>query len=288
MPPRWGATPADIERAAHQFLDRIDGLDLNGIIVYDVQDESDRTSAPRPFPFAPTIDTRVFAQVLARQCALPMIVYKCIGQMNEAQWAQWLAESAMLYGVRHLSLVGRASQNSGDETVISLARATQMASAAGFSVGGVAIAERHSAARSESQRIIAKTRDGCSLFVTQAVYDADATIAMLRAYRRDCCAQELTPQRIVLTFTPCGSAKTLEFLRWLGVAIDERSARALLDAAAPLEKSIELCVDALQKILDDGSGKYLPLGINVENVSSKKSEAEGANRLLAALTNLLP
>ena len=49
-PPRADASEERVQRAASRLSVRTQGMDLDGLVVYDVQDESGRTSEPRPFP----------------------------------------------------------------------------------------------------------------------------------------------------------------------------------------------------------------------------------------------
>lgn len=55
-PPRQ-STPAErLPDIARATIERLDQLDLDGLILYDIDDESSRTPAERPFPFSPTVD----------------------------------------------------------------------------------------------------------------------------------------------------------------------------------------------------------------------------------------
>jgi hypothetical protein len=49
-PPRSGSSDERIITAAAKLAERIQRLALDGLIVYDVQDESGRISVPKPFP----------------------------------------------------------------------------------------------------------------------------------------------------------------------------------------------------------------------------------------------
>ena len=50
---------------------------------------------------------------------------------------------------------------------------------------------------------------GAEWFVSQAVYDPAPTIRLLRDYGDACREAGLTPCKVVLTFAPCGRAKTM-------------------------------------------------------------------------------
>jgi 5,10-methylenetetrahydrofolate reductase len=60
---------------------------------------------------------------------------------------------------------------------------------------------------------------GCSFFITQIVWDVNGAKNLISDYFHGCAAQNLEPVPIVFSFSVCGSLKTLEFLRWLGVTV---------------------------------------------------------------------
>ena len=287
-PPRLGSTESDIASAAAKLAARIKMLPLDGMVVYDVQDESSRVSGPRPFPFLPTIDSRVYAKMLNDLSGIPVITYKCVAQMTKADWETWLGETALDFGLPCLSLVGRPSA-SASKAPMSLSEAVRIAASRqhNFTLGGVCIAERHKPGKSESQRMLQKAEDGCSFFISQAIYSPETTIQLLKDYWLDCRRLGIAPKRIVLTFTPCGRPKTLEFIRWLGVNISTTTEHAILSAANPVAKSIQICCETLSRILDQDACHSLPLGINVESVSISKMEIDGSIELFNALHNVL-
>jgi 5,10-methylenetetrahydrofolate reductase len=172
---------------------------------------------------------------------------------------------------------------------LSLSRAIRIAAghAAGFTVGGVVIAERHNAQRSEAARLLAKGIEGCSYFVSQTVYHAPPTRRLLADYLRDCRGAGTEPKRVILTFAPCGREKTLGFIRWLGVNVSRETERAILGAANPLAKSIEICCDNLRRILDQNYSNAIPLGVNVESVSINRDEIDASIDLFHALREVL-
>jgi hypothetical protein len=172
---------------------------------------------------------------------------------------------------------------------LALSRAVRLAAEhpARFTVGGVLIAERHNEERSEAARLLAKAVEGCGYFISQTVYHAEPTQRLLRDYLRDCRGAGVAPRRIVLTFAPCGREKTLAFLRWLGVNVAPQTERAILGAANPLAKSIEICRDNLRRILDQPYARDIPLGINVESVSINRDEIDASVELFHALREVM-
>ena len=286
--PRADLPQERVLKAADRLSERIRDLPLDGLVVYDVQDEPGRSDEPRPFPFLPTLDSRIYAKLLHERTTPPVITYKSITGMATDKWGAWLEETNSKYGIHFLSLVGISSSKL-EHRGITLSQATRIAAAhpAGFTLGGVVIAERHSQHRPESTRLVHKAQNGCSFFISQAVYDAAATIRMLRDYYELCQRDRITPTRIVLTFIPAGRAKTLEFMRWLGISIPQATMQTILDAPTPLAKSIDTCVNNLRAILDHPYAQHLPLGINVESVSINREEIDASIDLFHALQDVL-
>ena len=91
---------------------------------------------------------------------------------------------------------------------------------------------------------------------------------------------------ILLTFSPCGSAQTLEFQEWLGVELPPAVKRELLGAKDMLARSIELAADAFAEIRAFADEQRLPIGCNVESVSSRAHELEASAELVHRIHGL--
>jgi len=63
--------------------------------------------------------------------------------------------------------------------------------------------------------------------------------------------------------------------------------RAILGAARPLAKSIEICRDNLRRILDGPYRGAIPLGVNVESVSINRDEIDASIELFHVLRETL-
>jgi hypothetical protein len=282
-PPRADAPPERSAELAGRLARSLADLPLDGVVVYDVQDESGRTSEPRPFPFFPAGDPRAHACRLQALTGLPAISYKCVTAFDEGGWLAWLDETVRHYQVAALSLVGAATPTP-PPCALAVDRALHLAKRLPGAppLGGVVIAERHSPAYDESLRLLHKAA-GCDYFISQIVYQSEPTIRLLNDYLAACAREGAAPKRIVLTFAPCGRPKTAEFLRWLGVAITPETERAILADPAPFRRSIQICCDHLRAILEQEVARRLPLGINVESVSNHPDEMAASLELLAAL-----
>lgn len=275
-PPKIDTSIVQVQEIADKLLERVSDIDFDGLIVYDIQDENSRTSKPRPFPFKSTHDTRMYSSILHQKSTRPVITYKSVVQSNAEDFNQWTNEAWDKYGVRDIVLVGSPSKNKHITMPLSNAYKTLVSNKNDFFIGGVTIAERHASKGNEHERLIEKHHQGCNFFVSQAIFNPQATIDMLTRYAIECEKQELKPQRIILTFSPCGSKKTLDFIEWLGVSVPEATSLRILHANNPIYESIRICSNSLQQILDAVIPYNLPLGLNIESLTNNKTEINGS------------
>ncbi|HEY5718572.1 MAG TPA: hypothetical protein VIS52_08765 [Motiliproteus sp.] len=282
-PPKASTDDAMMAEIADKLLARLAHIDFDGLIVYDIQDESSRIDKPRPFPFIGTRDPRAYSALLSEKSERPVITYKSVSQRDRAEFEQWLHDAWNQYGVRDLVLVGSPSASADIKLSLRDAYTATAELSHPFNLGGVTIAERHAVKGTEHQRLHDKSTNGCSFFVSQAVYDADATISLLRDYGTLCQAKGITPNRVILTFTPCGSAKTLEFMQWLGISVPQETSQQILEASNPLGESVRICRSNLSRILDACLPLGIPIGLNIESLTNRKEEIEASIRLFKLL-----
>jgi 5,10-methylenetetrahydrofolate reductase len=282
-PPKASTEDMQMQEIADRLLARLDTLEYDGLIVYDIQDESSRIDAPRPFPYMETRDPREYSKLLNDRSGRPIITYKSVAQRDRADFEQWLEEAWNDYGIRNLVLVGSPSSEGEIKLSLNQAYAALKEHHTPFHLGGVTIAERHAVKGNEHERLISKVENGCEFFISQAVYNAQATIDLLTSYARSCKEAGTAPKRIILTFTPCGSAKTLEFMQWLGISVPEATRYRILDAEKPLAESVRICQNNLEQILDACLPLGLPIGLNIESLTNRKAEIDASIQLYQLL-----
>jgi len=204
-PPRLSTDMARAREIAEVTVERLRPLDVDGLILYDIDDESDRNPEERPFPFLPTMDPADYLEHHLWGWETPVVVYRATGKYAEAEIRSWTQQQDD--NKRLCVFVGASSR---DKTVAtSLRRAQQIRAEVNpdLLLGGVAIPERHARSGDEHLRLIAKQEAGCSYFVTQVVYNLNAAKNLASDYRYECLARGLQPVPIVFTFSVCGSMK---------------------------------------------------------------------------------
>jgi 5,10-methylenetetrahydrofolate reductase len=282
-PPRDTTSDEQMREIAEKLLARLSTLEYDGLIVYDIQDESARIDTPRPFPFKETRDPREYSRLISDLSERETITYKSVAQRDRADFEQWLEEAWNDFGLRNVVLVGSPSSDGEIRLSLQDAYAAIGEHQHPFHLGGVTIAERHAVKGNEHERLLSKQANGVDFFVSQAVYNPQATIDLLASYARTCRERGIEPRRIVLTFTPCGSAKTLEFMQWLGISIPPATRWRILDAENPLLESIRICQNSLDQILEACIPLGLPLGLNIESLTNRKEEIDAAIQLYRLL-----
>ncbi|TQK71722.1 methylenetetrahydrofolate reductase [Nocardioides sp. SLBN-35] len=281
-PPRQ-STPAErLPEIARATVERLEHLDLDGLVLYDIDDESSRNPAERPFPFSPTVDPAEYRSAYLSSWRTPVIVYRAVGKYQREDLRGWLAEQDHR---RTLTvMVGASSSGTTAPVTLTDAQALRAEANPRLLLGGVAIPERHSRREDEHLRLIAKQEAGCRFFVTQVVYDLNATKNLVSDYRYACEERGLAPVPIVFTFSVCGSMKTLEFLRWLGVDVPRWIENDLRHSTNPLTASFEQAAATATELADFCRRLDVPFGLNVESVSIRREEIEASVELAARLS----
>lgn len=304
VPPGEGTPPGKAQSIADKFMRRSQTLASDGFIVYDIQDEPGRSDADRPFPFRRLMDSSAHAALLSRSSGKQCLVYKCVA---DKEFDGWLERAATDHGHSAINLVGRATSGEAYEgptlpeameIVSERAQASRGGTrgAAAVRFGCVCISERHTleaAAKrgkpypTEHQNMLRKQKAGADWFISQAVYDPEPTIRLLKDYAALCREQGVTPRKVVLTFAPVSRKKTMNFIKWLGVNVPPETEARILEAERPVDASVELLCDMLRTILSECSGVGVPLGVSCESVSIYKAEIDGVHELFRRLQGIL-
>ena len=284
-PPKAVNSPEKIKEISEKQIERIKNLDLDGLVIYDIQDEKDRTEDNRPFPFIETIDPMTYSDEHLSDLKVPKIIYRCVGKYSHNQFNKIIESDARkdMFSV----FVGAASRN--QKVPLRLSEAYEICKSANpnLILGGVAIPERHMNNKEEHIRIINKLQNGCKYFISQAVYNVEAAKDFLSDYYYFCKNNNIQMVPILFTLTPCGSLKTLEFMRWLGISIPRWLENDLMNSEDILNKSVSLSKAIFSELVDFSIEKGIPIGCNIESVSVRKVEIEASIRLVNDIKSII-
>lgn len=270
---------------ADATLRRVESVDPDGLILYDIAEESDRNPDQRPFPFLPTVDPGDYLTDYLAAWEKPTIVYRSAGKYSEPGFRAWLASQQT---DRILSVfVGSSSSQSVGLTSLGRAYALRQEVRPDLLIGGVVIPERHAVRGDEHLRMLDKQAAGCSFFVSQVLYDLNAAKNLVSDYRDECQARGIRPRPIAFTLSVCGSLKTLEFLSWLGVQVPRWIQRDLVRADDTLAASYEHELAVALDMLTYCRRIEVPVGMNVESVSTRRVEIEASMQLAGEVRSAL-
>lgn len=284
-PPKVETTPERVAEIAEKTIQRLVPLDIDALIVYDVQDESARTAAERPFPFLNALDPFSFASSYLKDLDVPKIIYRPAGKFTEEELSIWLnnleAENC------HPVFVGVPTPNYPVKTSLPKAHQIWKEQARNSALGAVTIPERHAKLGDEDKRILDKAATGASYFVSQCVFNLEYAKKVIADLCNTCQEQQITPPTIIFTLTACGSMKTLHFMEWLGIHVPGPLIEELISAPNMLEKSVSVCLDIAAELTTFCSAQCIPFGFNIESVAIRKDEIEASIHMVNAIGNML-
>lgn len=277
-PPKAGHDAAKLNEIAQRQIARLQDQDIDGLILYDIQDEADRTDAERPFPFIETLDGYQYSEDFLKVLDIPKIVYRSSSKYTASQLSEFLTASPNDYLTVFVGAASAATKP--DHLSLKQAYDVKAESGSNMLLGGVTIPERHEAKNDEQRRVFNKIKQGCSFFVSQGVYDVNASKNFLSDYYYYCKEQNVDMVPILFTLTPCGSVKTLEFMKWLGISIPRWLENELVHSGDILHKSIDYSEQSWLELKAFADEKNIPIGCNIESVAIRKVEVDASIELL--------
>jgi len=277
-PPKAGTSEERIAEISALQIERLQALNIDGLVLYDIQDEKSRTEVKRPFPFIETLDAFSYSQDYLAPLMVPKIIYRAVGKYSAEQLGQFLSDASTTENLT--VFVGAASKDQAVSINMKDAYALKNRVNQKLLLGGVTISERHQSKGDEHIRVFNKIAQGCDFFVSQGVYDVNASKNFLSDYYYYGLENNIPLVPILFTLTPCGSQKTLEFMKWLGISIPKWLENELLHSKDILQKSVEVSEQNYLELKRFADEKGIPIGCNIESVAIRKVEVEASIELL--------
>ena len=209
---------------------------------------------------------------------MPKIIYRSVGKYRREELSQFLTQ---LSPEDELTVFVGASSAS-QETTMSVADAYGLRRKCNSDIvlGGVTIPERHKRKANEHIKVFNKMSEGCSFFISQGVYDVNAAKDFLSDYYYYGKENGIPLVPIIFTLTPCGSEKTLHFMKWLGISIPRWLENDLLHSDDILQRSVDYSEQSWRELKSFADEKGVPIGCNIESVAVRKAEVEASIELL--------
>jgi len=284
-PPKISTDKEKITGIAQRQMDRLKGLDIDGLILYDIQDESSRNNLPRPFPFMSTYEPDAYANEYLQDLKVPKIIYKSVGKFTEPSLKEWLVKHKN--SIDLAVFVGSPSKEQKVNLSLQQAYKIKKESKSTLQIGGVTIPERHFVKGDEHKRLSNKISNGCSFFISQCIYNLDNAKDLLSDYYFYTQEENVKPKPIIFTLTPIGSLKTLEFTKWLGIDIQRWLENELKVSKDILNASIGICEYIANDLIGFAKEKNMPIGFNIESVAIRKAEIDASIELVKTVKKMM-
>ena len=277
-PPKKGTSLEKLEEISSRQMQRLQSLNIDGLILYDIQDEKSRTSDERPFPFMETLDSFSYSEEYLRSLPIPKIIYRSVGKYSQSELSQFLMNASVK---NNLAVFVGASSKS-QRIILSMNDAYKLKADTNTELllGGVTIPERHQSKGDEHIRVFSKISKGCTFFVSQGVYDVNASKNFLSEYYYYGQEHNIPLVPILFTLTPCGSLQTLQFMKWLGISVPQWLENELIHSKDILQKSVNFSEQSWLELKSFAEEKGIPIGCNIESVAIRKVEVEASIELL--------
>ena len=284
-PPKAVTTAERVSEIARKTVDTISSLDIDALIVYDVQDESARTTEERPFPFSSSLDPFTYASQYLRGLPVPKIIYRPASNFTKEELSQWLRTLAehRFYPV----FVGLPSPDYVPKTSLKDAYEIWRAYEDQSVIGAVTIPERHALLKDEDVRMLDKIGSGVSYFISQCIFNVEYTKRVLDDLLANCKRKEQELPTVVFTLTVCGSVKTLQFMEWLGIHIPENIKKDLTLTPNPVSRSVEMAINIAKELITYCTDRSIPFGFNIESVAIRKEEIDASIYLTNTISEML-
>jgi len=285
-PPKASSTTEKVIEVAGKTMSTIQSQEIDALVVYDVQDETARTSEERPFPFSSALNPFIYASQHLQGLSIPKIIYRPAGMFTLEELSIWLQGLhqhncyPIFVGLPAPDYVVKTSlkeayqlwrEQHGDHSVI----------------GAVMIPERHAILKDEDVRILDKTDSGVSYFISQCIFNVEYTKQTLNDLLKACENRKQEVPTVIFTLTICGSAKTLQFMEWLGIHIPEDIKVDLCASASPVARSVEIATNIAKDLIGFCQERAIPFGFNIESVAIRKEEIEASLDLLNIVRTML-
>ena len=261
LPPSKSAS----EDYVQKFLDRIINTinEMKDVIAINIPNIVEENHVG--LPYYRNIDNRKFGVALREHCRKDVILNNVVVHFNpKEKFEEWLHESIKDYGIGNFVFVG-AKLDSIKYPGPSVIEANSIAKGEGINFGNIFIQEREH----EADRLINKTVSGCNFFTSQVLFEPESIINVLGQYSIKCREANLKPAKFFLSFAPVSSLEDIDFIKWLGAEIKEKTENRLKNAKNIGEESINVIIETLNKISDFFDKKKLKIhiGLNIEYIS---------------------
>ena len=272
-PPKDDISINKLYRLNSRRNNRLKEIEIDGVLIYDVQDENGYGYDSRPFEYKKHLNAFSYADSFCAINTTPQIRFAALDNYSKES----LVSDVLQGNNDPLVLVG-SSVNGKSKNSLSLSDAYSVYNSLGRNqpLGGIAIPERHNLKRNEARVMVTKQKSGVNFFISQCIFNPDLMIKLIQDYKNECESLGIKPVTIIMSFTPVLDVKGLQLLEWLGINVPQAFTKEFISSRQResfVYSYLKCIIIRLAGIFDY---YQVPFGINIESVINKRPEVDFA------------
>ncbi len=280
-PPAEEITSEKLYELNRRRAARLSTLDIDGLSIYDVQEERDRKEEKRTFPYRPTLNPLSYGKAMKEHCNTEQIIYLVAGKYSEEQLHR------IFRNYPGALFVPVGSPSSSSEARTTLGRSLELSSEYTNPIGSVLIGERNNPGGGEIDRMMSKIEGGVDFFISQCVYNGSLYEKLIDDYLLESKIYGYPLKPIILTFSPVGDRNSLKFMKWLGINFSEEFEKNLPESEKFLKYSIQYLEKIGIRLINTAMERNIPIGLNFESVIGRREEVLASLSLAENLSSYL-
>lgn len=290
VPPSEGNKEKRLQQHINYLEQLLKEVDVDALNIPEIQDEEKKgEKGKRLSPYKKRVSPRKYAKALSEQFDVNFVINRVVVKQPHQEQEKWMLETYEEYGINHIILVGGESSavkyngppvSAANRLVKRYLNYGKLRYSKGetiptdFTIGNICIPTRRRNDFDEPERMYHKIRAGADFFTSQIITESESPISLLNDLSELLIEEETEPPLIFWSFSPISSQKDVDFLRWLGVHIPEKTEKMILSRNDPAAVSADVFQSVWEKILDFNRQLPVsfPMGINISVMGLRNFE----------------
>ncbi len=265
-------------------------VDVDALNIPEIQNESGKSEkGTKRTPFKRRVPPRNYARKLSERFDAEFVINRVSVKHKPDQLERWMLETSLEYDINTIVIVGGESsriQYEGPSVTTGNRIAKRYLNRgkfkydkgefepAKFTIGNICIPTRRRDDYDEPERMLNKLKAGADFFTSQIITEPETPVSLMKDFSELLEKEEMEPPMIFWSFSPISSQTDVDFMRWLGVRIPEKTENLILGRGNPAAVSADHFQTVWEKMLDFNQQLPVsfPMGINISVMGLRNFE----------------
>lgn len=290
VPPEKGKKEKRLKQHTAYLEKLLKEIEVDAFNIPEIQDESPKSDkGKRLSPYKKRVKPRNYAKALSERFDAEFVINRVAVKHAHQKQEKWMLETYHDFGIKNIIIVGGESSRIQYEGP-SVSTGNKIAkrylnqgkfkynegevSPTDFTIGNICIPTRRRNDFDEPERMYHKLRSGADFFTSQIVAEPESPISLMKDLSELLQEEEIDPPMIFWSFSPISSETDVNFLRWLGVHIPEKTENLILGRSNPAAVSADVMQNVWEKMLDFNQQLPVsfPMGLNISVMGLRNFE----------------